>query len=46
MPNLCHGANGEDLVLRVPVGTLVKDKETLELIIDMSENHMKVLMAK
>lgn len=46
MPNLCHGANGQDLILKVPVGTLVKDKESQELIIDMSENHMKVLIAK
>ncbi|NDK10115.1 GTPase ObgE [Candidatus Gracilibacteria bacterium] len=45
MPNLCHGANGQDLILKVPVGTLVRNKETMELIVDMSTKGMKVLIA-
>ncbi len=45
MPNLMHGANGEDLVLLVPVGTLVRDAETNELLFDMSEKGMKVCVA-
>lgn len=36
MPNLCHGKNGEDLILRVPVGTLVRREEGWELIHDFS----------
>ncbi len=46
MPNLCHGANGENLILKVPVWTLVKDDETMKLIVDMSVKGMKVLIAK
>lgn len=45
MPNLMHGANGEDLVLLVPVGTLVRDTATNNLLFDMSEKGMKVCVA-
>jgi len=31
-----HGRNGEDLYLKVPVGTLVKDSESGELLADLS----------
>jgi len=27
MPNLCHGRNGEELILKVPVGTIVRPEE-------------------
>ncbi|WP_448536013.1 GTPase ObgE [Pseudothermotoga sp.] len=32
-----NGKNGEDLILRVPVGTLVKDYDTGEIIADLDE---------
>ena len=32
-----HGANAEDLVLRVPEGTVIKDAETGKIIKDMSD---------
>jgi len=32
----CNGKNAEDLVLRVPVGTLVRDLESQELLADLS----------
>ena len=41
-----HGANAEDLILKVPVGTLVKDAETGELLADLSEENQKLLVAK
>lgn len=44
--NTCHGANAPDLLLKVPVGTLVKDANTGELLADLSENNMKLLVAK
>lgn len=31
-----HGAKGEDLIVKVPVGTIVTDAETGELIVDLS----------
>lgn len=46
MPNLCHGANGEDLILKVPAGTLIRDEETRELIYDLKVHGEKILIAK
>ncbi|HOP94920.1 MAG TPA: GTPase ObgE [Dictyoglomaceae bacterium] len=40
------GKSGEDLVIRVPVGTLVFSDETGELIADLSYNGQKVVVAK
>jgi GTP-binding protein len=34
----CHGATGQDAVVLVPPGTLIKDVETGKIIHDMSEN--------
>jgi len=44
MPNLCHGKNGEDLILKVPVGTLVRDDESRELLYDLKEHGEKILI--
>lgn len=44
--NLMQGASGEDLILMVPVWTIVKDANTLETIVDLSENNLKFLIAK
>lgn len=40
-----HGANGNDITLYVPVGTLVLDEETNELIADMVTAGMRVMIA-
>ncbi len=32
----CHGASGSDLVVKVPEGTVVREKETGQVIVDMS----------
>ena len=37
---LMHGVNGQDLILIVPTGTLIKDAETEELIFDLDEKDM------
>ena len=42
----CTGRAGDDLVVRVPVGTTVVDKNTEELIADISEEGQKVLVAR
>lgn len=44
--NTCHGANAPELLLKVPVWTIVKDTETWEILSDLSENNMKLLVAK
>ena len=36
--NKFHGKNGEDVIIMVPQGTLIKDIETGKIIHDMSEN--------
>ncbi len=41
----CTGANGQDLVLEVPQGTVVKD-ENGEILLDLSEKDQKVLFLK
>ncbi len=40
------GAAGDDVVLRFPVGTIVSDAETGELIVELLEHDKKVLLAK
>jgi GTP-binding protein len=46
MGNDCNGRSSEDLVLRVPVGTLIRDENTDELIADMSAPDEQVVVAK
>ncbi|MGL4606462.1 MAG: GTPase ObgE [Eubacteriaceae bacterium] len=40
------GKTGEDLIIKVPVGTLIKDKETGRLICDLSENGQTFVVAE
>ncbi|MCI8565671.1 MAG: GTPase ObgE [Lachnospiraceae bacterium] len=41
----CHGANGQDLVIKVPEGTVVYDDESGKVITDMSgENRREVIL--
>ncbi len=42
----CHGKNGEDLILKVPEGTVIKDAETGKIIADISgeNDHVTVLV--
>lgn len=46
MSKNCTGRSGEDLVVSVPVGTSVVDKDTEELIADISVPGQRVLVAK
>ena len=41
----CHGKNGEDLILKVPEGTVIKDAESGRVIADMSgDNKRQVVL--
>ncbi len=40
------GSKGEDIILRVPVGTLVKDAETQGVIVDLREPNQSYVIAK
>ena len=42
----CSGKKGEDMVLRVPVGTVVYDDDTNELIVDLSAHHQEACVAQ
>jgi GTP-binding protein len=42
----CYGKGGEDLVLRVPVGTVITDKATGRVMADLAEHDQKKLIAK
>jgi GTPase len=41
-----YGAGGEDLILRMPVGTVISDKATGQVIVDLADDGKKVLIAK
>ncbi len=41
-----HGAKGEDIVLTVPCGTVVRDADTQELIADLVEGGQQVMVAR
>lgn len=43
---LCRGRSGVDLVIKVPLGTLVKDNETGEVLGDLSSVNQEVIVAK
>lgn len=41
----CHGANGSDIILKVPQGTVIKEAESGQVIADMSgENRRQVIL--
>ena len=42
----CNGKYGEDLYIKVPIGTVVKDAETGKVIADLSEPQQKELILK
>src|SRR5437660_470090 len=41
-----HGAKGEDIVLRVPCGTIVRNADTNEVIADLVEPGQRVMLAR
>ena len=46
MPADCNGRAGEDVELRMPVGTLVRDVGSGELIADLAKDGDRILLAK
>ena len=42
----CYGKYGEDLTIKVPVGTVIKDAETGKVVADLSEEGQKELVLK
>ena len=42
----CHGSDGEDLILKVPPGTVIKDAQSGKVILDMSNKKEPVVLLK
>jgi GTP-binding protein len=42
----CYGKGGDDIVLRMPVGTLIADRNTGEVVADLTEHGQRVLLAR
>ena len=42
----CNGKSADDVILRVPVGTVISDFETGEFIADLANHEQKMLIAK
>ena len=42
----CYGAGGSDLTLKVPVGTLITEKQSGQIFADFKQHGIKVLLAK
>lgn len=42
----CHGRDGKDLIVKVPPGTVVKEKETGKVVVDMSHGHTREVILK
>ena len=42
----CHGKNGHDYIVKVPVGTIIRNSETSYIIHDFKENNEEVIIAK
>ena len=41
-----HGADGKDMVIEVPLGTLIKDPETEELLHEITSEGEEIIIAK
>lgn len=42
----CHGADGADMIIKVPPGTIIKDSETGKVITDMSHDNKREVILK
>ncbi|WP_343209068.1 GTPase ObgE [Anaerolentibacter hominis] len=42
----CHGANGADMIVKVPPGTVVKEAESGKVIVDMSHENNRVVLLR
>jgi len=42
----CHGKRGQDLVIELPIGSVVRDAETKETLADLTEPGQRVCLAK
>lgn len=43
---LCSGANGKDIYLDVPLGTIARDEDTGEMLCEVTENNQEIILLK
>lgn len=46
MNKRCHGKDGEDIIIKVPEGTIIKDAESGKVIVDMSHGHEREVLLR
>jgi GTP-binding protein len=46
MGSNCSGHDGADVTIELPVGSVIRDKETNEILFDLSEDGQRVMIAK
>ena len=46
MKKRCHGKDGEDIIIKVPEGTIIKDAESGKVIVDMSHGHEREVLLR
>lgn len=44
--NRCHGSDGEDIIIKVPEGTIIKEEESGLVIADMSGENERLVLLK
>ena len=44
--NRCHGSDGEDIIIKVPEGTIIKEEESGLVIADMSGENDRLVLLK
>ena len=44
--NRKHGADGDDVIIEVPLGTIVKDAETEKVLYEITEHDQEIIIAK
>ncbi|HSL88349.1 MAG TPA: GTPase ObgE [Ignavibacteriaceae bacterium] len=44
--SLKDGKNGEDIIIKLPPGTMIKDLSSNKLLFDLSENDQRIILAK
>tara|TARA_Y100001958_G_scaffold48881_1_gene32700 strand:- start:100 stop:1077 length:978 start_codon:yes stop_codon:yes gene_type:complete len=42
----CHGKNGDDFIIKIPIGTIVRDSNTLQIIHDFKKDSESFIIAK
>ena len=46
MGSQCNGKSGEDIIIKVPVGTIIRNAETHDIIADLAIPDQKILLAR